>query len=96
LEVDDLYIQVAPNPVTGNNLGLFFNIEDGEYEITFYNVAGQIVYRFEDTRSGGKHYRGLNISANKGFLNKKVATGVYFVTIQQGNKIYTDKFIIIK
>lgn len=76
-------ISFYPNPFK-NNFNIDF-IENGKYEIKFYNSSGTLILK-ED-------FQGNVLS----FDLNKYSDGIYFVKIQdkKSNKIYSEKFIKI-
>jgi hypothetical protein len=72
-----------PNPVTGKVVNLeLLNMNKGQYSLTFYNAAGQIIYTKTVEHDGGSASQLVAIPEN-------VRTGIYNVEIKGQNlKIY--------
>lgn len=79
---------IFPNPGNGNmQLDYSLNATD-KGDITIYDIAGKLIYKYELDASANQ----IIISHNKGFNN-----GIYFYRIEVNGKIViSDKLIIIK
>jgi len=84
-----LGFQVYPNPMT-NSSTLNFNLETGsDIKISLFNNLGMEVLKVTDSyMNAGNHKLNLNLSD---FEN-----GIYFIRIQAGEKIVTEKVTLVK
>ena len=81
-------IAVFPNPV-GFMANLLFNAkESGNAEIMVTNQLGAVVLRQSIAVNAGDNVRKLDVS--------KLSNGMYFIKIQNGDKVETAKIIIAK
>ena len=81
-------IAVFPNPV-GFMANLLFNAkESGNAEIIVTNQLGAVVLRQSVAVNAGDNVRKLDVS--------KLSNGMYFIKIQNGDKVETAKIIIAK
>ncbi len=82
-------LNLFPNPAS-NNVTLSFGIaETKDLEITLYNMFGQVVESIVDqTYNTGSHTVEINTT--------RVANGMYFVNITDGNAVITRKLTITK
>lgn len=76
-------IEIYPNPNQGI-LNLKFELNEMDFNISIYNLSGQIIY-FEKSRS---------IKGAKSIDLTKEAKGMYFIKVQTDTKIFIQKFII--
>ncbi|MGB9720697.1 MAG: T9SS type A sorting domain-containing protein [bacterium] len=65
-----------------------YNAENGNVEISIFDIAGSLVYSMTKNISSGISTQQIDVS----FL----PTGVYFMYIADGNSIYREKFIKIR
>jgi hypothetical protein len=82
---------IYPNPFSENaTLKLGINHSPTPYSVKMYNLKGELVHKQEGVNSG---YFELNWTARDKH-NRKLAAGVYFVTIQIGNERFSRKVVV--
>jgi len=80
------FINVYPNPTSGNATVAFSSVNGGNFDLKLMNVLGQ-----EIVNESGNAVAGLT----KQVLNLKgVAKGVYSIVLQKDNSIYTTKLVV--
>jgi len=81
---NDNLISIIPNPTT-NSINIMINGNDATNEkndISIFNAMGKIIYQ-------------NRISSNQTTIDlSSFAKGIYFIKVQSGDKIYTDKVIV--
>lgn len=86
-------LQNYPNPFNAGTVIPFTMTKDGEYSLTIYNVAGQVVRTF----AGMGHLGTNNLEWNgRTEENVEVATGVYFYRVTTPEFVATKKMVLIK
>jgi len=87
--IQDLNLQIMPNPVTSDVL-ISFNLQASEkVMIQLYNIAGQQLETLvNETLNAGQH----SVHANLNYLPE----GMYFCRLQLGNEMLTKKIIKVK
>ena len=82
-------INVYPNPVTGNKIGLqIINLEAGNYQVSLYKKGdGVPVYNTQLQHQGGNDTKIISIE-------KYIARGNYILTLGNGKKVYSQSVII--
>lgn len=89
-EGNNASVQISPNPLKkGENLNLkLININSEKIEIKIINSFGQFLFQKEFS-----NYTGNEISIQ---TDKITGNGIYFAYVICGNKIYVQKFVILK
>ena len=80
--------QNYPNPFNPETVIGFNLVEASDYELTIYNVTGQVVDVFSGSADAGSHQVKWNAS--------NVASGVYFYKLNAGNFTETKKMVLLK
>jgi murein DD-endopeptidase MepM/ murein hydrolase activator NlpD len=78
-------LQIAPNPAADSFNIIGNTVENGNYTFTLNNLSGQIIY-FEKTAVEGN-------SIQKTFTTSSLASGIYLLSIDNGNSKTTRKII---
>ncbi len=79
-------ITVYPNPLKGDVLSLYLNLNKGRYSITLTNKAGQQIYKQIIEHPGGSATQTLQLPV-------KLANAVYQLQVSSGEKTYTKQII---
>lgn len=86
---DKGFISIYPNPVKNATVHLAFsNMEEGNYSISLRNSFGQLVYEKKINHTGGNRAEAIN-------LTKQLASGLYNLEINKGEKGYRETFKLI-
>jgi hypothetical protein len=80
--------QNYPNPFNPSTTIEFTMPVAGDYELTVYNVIGQVVKAFKDHATAGTQHVVWEASSN--------ASGVYFYKLSTGNFTETKKMMLVK
>lgn len=80
--------QNYPNPFNPETVIGFNLVEASDYELTIYNVTGQVVEVFSGSRNAG--YEEVKWNASN------VASGVYFYKLTAGSFTETKKMVLLK
>ncbi len=84
-------IVIKPNPFKGNkHTEIIFYYLSGDITISIYNIAGELIFKKEHIYETNWHWNLLNDN------NEKVASGVYFALIDDGEEKVIRRFAIIK
>ena len=86
LELDD--ISLFPNPSNGNITVQFSTTEKAATTISVLDVSGKEVFKDVVQNFDGIYNRKIDLSSN--------AEGIYFLNIQQGDKVYTEQIVLNK
>ncbi|RME25909.1 MAG: T9SS C-terminal target domain-containing protein, partial [Candidatus Zixiibacteriota bacterium] len=81
--------QNYPNPFNPTTTISFALPQAGDWHLTIYNIAGQVVQTFEGTADGAQ-YTTVNWDASN------VASGVYFYRVVSGSYSATKKAVLLK
>jgi len=86
-------LQNYPNPFNAGTVIPFALVEGSHYELTIYNVAGQVVRTF-----AGEGVSGINRVEWNGRTADGVeaATGMYFYRVNANNFVATKKMVLLK
>ncbi len=86
-------LQNYPNPFNAGTVIPFSLVEGSRYELTIYNVAGQVVRTF-----AGEGVSGINRVEWNGRTADGVeaATGMYFYRVNANNFVATKKMVLLK
>lgn len=88
-EITKLMKPVFPNPVNGNGTLGFTMLKQERATIKVYNTIGtEVATILDETRVAGEHTVNFN-TAN-------LSTGVYHIKLQTGNKIDSQKILIVQ
>jgi len=81
-------LSIFPNPVT-DKINLNFNLESNQHvRILVFDITGKSMLKlFDGLESQGEHTKSFDLS---GRLN----TGMYFITLEKGDKKLTQKFLV--
>jgi len=80
-------VTLTPVPVINNTLNLqMYNVQKGDYQVSLYNSAGQMIWSKKIQYSGG-------ISSQQ-LLLPQVSKGVYAISIRGQNETFNKKIII--
>ena len=85
-------LQNYPNPFNAGTVIPFSLLENSDYELTIYNVAGQVVRTFTGNGVG-------NISVTwdgRTVEGSEVASGMYFYRVNASNFTATKKMVLLK
>jgi len=99
IPAETMLFQNNPNPFNPETWIPYQLAEDTDVKIKIYNVTGKLVRRLDL----GRKETGLYLSKSKAaywdgrdYLGQKVASGVYFYTLQAGKFRATRKMVILK
>ncbi|HNX03519.1 MAG TPA: T9SS type A sorting domain-containing protein [Candidatus Cloacimonas sp.] len=83
-----------PNPFNPSTT-ICYNVPlQGKVNLTVYNIKGQVVKKLVDEKQLPGNYKIVWNGKDKRDI--EVASGIYFVRIEQNNKIHTRKMMLIK
>ena len=84
---------LKPNPVTGKNTYISFNLGEPSYvNIKIYDAAGRTVKNLVDEfKSSGVYKTEWNCCDDNG---KQITKGIYFCSLTTQNQNFTKKFIV--
>lgn len=95
IKTNDNDFQIYPNPNDGNMMLDFSLDATDKGDITIYDIAGKLIYKYELNASATQiiiSHPSTALRAGSGFNN-----GIYFYRIKVNNKIVkNDKIVIIK
>ncbi len=85
------FVSIYPNPFRGSTR-IELNLKDGAqpYQIKIFNLRGELVYSLADRQQGK-----VSLSWNgTDSLNRKLASGLYFIRLEQGKLKQTRKLLL--
>lgn len=85
--INQTAMKIYPNP-TKNNFNVEFETQNEEVTITISNHLGKVVYAKSKPYQKGVQIENIDMSS--------FADGYYFITIQNGDRMETSKFVKIK
>ena len=87
---DEFYLKLYPNPSAGDVTIEYNTSKSDVVEILLHDSQGKLVYKLKNnsTHDSGMHRITLN--------GAELPAGIYFCTLQTGNKHTTEKLIIVK
>jgi hypothetical protein len=85
-------VTVYPNPVSGNNISFKSTLKDSHFELSIYNIKGQLVKKTNSFQKNIDEY--LFTWNRKDDNNNTVSNGIYFYKIKTKDSIHTGKFLI--
>jgi len=91
-EANTLDINAYPNPTSGNVTLGFMMKEDGNAQVTIYDMTGRLIVNL----ANGRHNKGINNMLWNGTDEKGniVPNGVYFYTVSSGQAHQTGKILM--
>ena len=89
----DSYLQVYPNPNTGNQFTVKYQLNSFKNAIfTLHNMAGKMVYTQRIFIPPGKN----NIFSSFNLSSLNLAAGMYLATINSNTEKITTKMMVVK
>lgn len=87
LKVENLGLKVSPNPNTGEFNISANGINSSSVKVEVYNLIGEMIYETVNETSNGSINKNIDLNA---------PNGVYFIKVNAGDKMNTQKLIINK
>ena len=90
-EYDPADFEVYPNPATEELYIRMYDFEDGPASLFITNDMGKIVWRQMMESVDNVPTLRINLDDSSSFIS-----GIYFVTVTQGEKVFTKQIVIVK
>jgi hypothetical protein len=94
--LDDLFLQVRPNPVRGDNVEIAFRASGARNEhVSIYDVAGRLVRRLAAGGAGPEEMRSVTWDSRSA-SGQPVGAGLYFVRASSDARVETARITILR